>query len=134
MGPLPHADVLRQFEDSDLFVFPCQWDEPFGMVAVEAMSRGCIPVVIGRGGLAEVVQGAGHVISPLNADPISEMVAYMSELCRDPSLLEAKRRECVIRADEFNWDRVAHEMDRMIEEISLTVDDKVRLRPDGTMQ
>lgn len=46
----------RDFFDSvDLAVFPSVWDEPFGLVAAEAMSAGCPFVVSDSGALPSIV-------------------------------------------------------------------------------
>ena len=40
---------------SDIFVYPSIWEEAFGISVVEAMARGCVPIVSNKGGLPEVV-------------------------------------------------------------------------------
>src|SRR5919197_798282 len=37
---LPHRDLARLMSKAKAFLFPIKWDEPFGMVVVEAMAAG----------------------------------------------------------------------------------------------
>jgi glycosyltransferase involved in cell wall biosynthesis len=46
LGPLAHQDVLREFEGSDVFLFPTQAD-PFGLALVEAMASE-LAVIVSR--------------------------------------------------------------------------------------
>ena len=51
------ADQLRAvYQDTDVVVFPVRWNEPFGLVPLEAMGLGRLVVTTSRGGTAEFVQ------------------------------------------------------------------------------
>lgn len=49
------TNVIDWLDGADIFVYPSICEEAFGISVVEAMSRGCIPLVSNRGGLPEVV-------------------------------------------------------------------------------
>ena len=49
-------NVIEWLDKSDIFVYPSIWKEAFGISVVEAMARGCIPIVSNIGGLPEVVE------------------------------------------------------------------------------
>lgn len=49
------TNVIDWLDGSDIFVYPSIWEEAFGISVVEAMARGCIPLVSNKGGLPEVV-------------------------------------------------------------------------------
>lgn len=53
------VDRREFFDQIDLAVFPSVWDEPFGLVAAEAMSRG-VPFVISDAGALPEVAGEDH--------------------------------------------------------------------------
>ncbi len=42
-----------------LLVVPSRWQEPFGLVALEGIACGCIPLVANCGGLPDAINGAG---------------------------------------------------------------------------
>jgi spore coat protein SA len=53
----PRDDVHELYRAMDLLVVPSQWDEPFGLVAAEALASEVPVVGTRRGGLAEVMAG-----------------------------------------------------------------------------
>jgi len=80
--------------------------EHFGIAAVEAMSAGCVPVVLGRAGQREIVEDG---VSGLLFETVGELVARTRQLVGDPELrarLAAGARE---RAAAFGPDRFAEE-------------------------
>lgn len=52
MGWLSNDEL---YSKADVFLVPSKWEEPFGRVSVEALSRGCIVLVSNVGGLPETV-------------------------------------------------------------------------------
>ena len=76
--------------------------EHFGMTTVEAMGAGCVPVVINKGGQAEIVtEGSGF-----KWDRPEELVARTEELARDPDMMArmsqaARRRAASFYTGEF---------------------------------
>ncbi|MEU6205176.1 glycosyltransferase family 4 protein [Micromonospora musae] len=49
------AETLRMLLDARCLIMPIQWEEPFGMVMVEAMATGTPVVALGRGAVPELV-------------------------------------------------------------------------------
>ncbi|MEH1168596.1 glycosyltransferase family 4 protein [Micromonospora sp. CPCC 205539] len=50
------ADTLRMLVDARCLIMPIQWDEPFGMVMLEAMATGTPVVALNRGAVPELVR------------------------------------------------------------------------------
>ncbi|MGQ5261881.1 glycosyltransferase family 4 protein [Micromonospora sp. ZYX-F-536] len=50
------AETLRMLVDARCLIMPIQWDEPFGMVMVEAMATGTPVVALDRGAVPELVR------------------------------------------------------------------------------
>ncbi len=57
-------NMSKIYEQTKLLLVPSQWDECFGMVAVEAQINGIPPLVSNRGALPEVIGDGGLVINP----------------------------------------------------------------------
>ena len=77
---------------------PIEWEEPFGLVMVEAMASGTPPVALRRGSVPEVID---HGRTGLIADDVDGMVAAIEEVgALDPLEL---RREA---AERFSPDRM----------------------------
>ncbi len=55
IGPADHARKVALLRDAAALVFPIQWDEPFGLVMIEAMACGAPVLAVKRGSVAEVV-------------------------------------------------------------------------------
>jgi glycosyltransferase involved in cell wall biosynthesis len=102
VAPLLGDDVTVVFDADDAtkvavlgraraLVFPIQWDEPFGMVMIEAMACGT-PVVASRLGAApEVVADGetGFLVDP--ADPVRSAVRALGRIDRlDPAACRAR--------------------------------------------
>ncbi len=90
--------------------------EHFGISTVEAMSAGCVPVVIGRGGQPEVV---GPDLAAWTWQTWPECVAKTAQLIAAPTLratlAEAARRQAAV----FSPDRFRAHADRLFAEIGL---------------
>lgn len=53
---LPRRELLEVMSRAKGFLFPLQWDEPFGMVAVEAMAAGTPALAYARGAMPELIK------------------------------------------------------------------------------
>lgn len=73
-GYVPRDEVFRRLSRSAMAVIPSTWEEPFCLVAVEAMSAGCAVVASRRGGLQEVVGDAGLLFSPSDPEELTEQL------------------------------------------------------------
>ena len=93
---------------------PSQWDEPFGMVAAEALACGTPVVAFRRAGLAEVVTDGvtGFLVAPGDvgaaSDAVSKAVALSRLACREHAVRELDL-ELSLDAHERLYRRVAGE-------------------------
>jgi glycosyltransferase involved in cell wall biosynthesis len=55
-GHLDRSDIADAYARSDAVVFPVIWEEPWGLVPLEAMAKGRPVVATGRGGSAEYLR------------------------------------------------------------------------------
>ncbi len=49
----PRAEIARAYAEADALVFAVRWEEPWGLVPLEAMAVGCPVVATGTGGSGE---------------------------------------------------------------------------------
>jgi glycogen synthase len=61
-GPRTHAEILSLYSHYDLFAFPTREREPFGIVPLEALARGCVPLITRRCGVAEWLTHGVHCL------------------------------------------------------------------------
>jgi glycosyltransferase involved in cell wall biosynthesis len=98
IGPAIKVPLLRE---ARAFLAPIEWNEPFGLVFVEAMLSGCPVIAYGRGSIPEIVDEG---ITGFIVDSAEEMAAMI----RPGGRLEAfDRRRCRERAVErFSRERM----------------------------
>lgn len=107
---VPYGSLAQHYRDSDVFVFPSVWDEPFGMPIVEAMACG-VPVVATRGGgIPELIEHGrtGLLVDRGDAAGLTEA---LNTLLADDSLrrrMGQAGRERVMEL--FTWDRIAADL------------------------
>jgi glycosyltransferase involved in cell wall biosynthesis len=74
---LPHRDLARLMSKAKAFLFPIKWDEPFGMVVVEAMAAGTPVLAYARGAMPELIK---HGETGYLVQSEDEMIAAMQRL------------------------------------------------------
>lgn len=79
LGEISEERKRELMAGADCFVFPIQWDEPFGLVMLEAGAAGTPVVAFNRGAVAEVIsQGrSGFIVETLD-----EMVGRIDDAVR----------------------------------------------------
>lgn len=55
-GELHPKEVVALYQGAKAFLFPTLWEEPFGLVVIEAMSCGTPVIAYPNGGLPEIIQ------------------------------------------------------------------------------
>jgi glycosyltransferase involved in cell wall biosynthesis len=61
LGFLTGEAIAKELNEHCYLLVPSRWEEPFGIVALEGMACGCIPIVSDGGGLPDAVGEAGVV-------------------------------------------------------------------------
>lgn len=85
LGGRPRAELPALYAAADAVVFPVLWEEPWGLVPLEAMGRGRPVVATGRGGSAEYLADGENAL----LFPAGDATALAERLCRlaeDPEL------------------------------------------------
>jgi glycosyltransferase involved in cell wall biosynthesis len=115
-GWVEHASLHDCLLQSSFVVVPSRWPEPFGMVGIEAMSRGRAVVAFATGGIPDWLEDGvtGVLAQPGNPASLAE---GMQRLLDDPGLSQAMGhagRESV--ALNFSHRRFLDAMEGVIEE------------------
>ena len=75
--------------------------EHYGIATVDAMSSGCVPVVIKKGAQPEIVE---HGVSGFLWENLEELKGYTSQLIHDDTLRARMAEAAQIRAQQFSRD------------------------------
>ncbi|HKP90201.1 MAG TPA: glycosyltransferase, partial [Thermoleophilaceae bacterium] len=68
-GQRSRDEVKAAYDDADLVIFPVVWEEPWGLVPIEAMARGRPVVATGRGGSGEYLRDGENALLFEAGDP-----------------------------------------------------------------
>ncbi|MFA5137103.1 MAG: glycosyltransferase, partial [Patescibacteria group bacterium] len=64
------ANLVKEYQQSKVFLFPLKWDEPFGLTMIESMSCGTPVIAYARGSVPEIVKDGetGFIVNPSDDD------------------------------------------------------------------
>ena len=102
---LPYRDIVDLMGKARGFLFPLQWDEPFGLVVIEAMAAGTPVIAYGRGSMPELIKNGetGYLVRSED-----EMVAMA---CQTEKFDRARCRAWV--AERFSINRMVTGYERL---------------------
>lgn len=110
-------ELVEALHRHRVLVVPSVWEEPFGIVALEAIACGCVPLVARSGGLPEAVGRCGIVFRREDR----QALAYgIDELLVRSAALERCRRGAVAHLERHTRDRVAKDYLAVLSEASRT--------------
>jgi glycosyltransferase involved in cell wall biosynthesis len=113
-GELDMPSKLAMLQRAEALLMPMGWDEPFGLVMIEAMLVGTPVIAFPRGSAPEIVEDGvtGYLVHDTNA-----MVAAI------PTARRIDRKRCRRRAlQRFSAARMAADYERLYEEARLPAD------------
>lgn len=116
-GPVPHARCYDIASESDLFMMTSR-KEPFGMVTIEAMSMGCVPIAYDvPSGSTEIIQhGKSGLLVPLG--DLRAWAEHIRTLHHDRQRLAKLSAGAIARArDHFNAEVMARNLAAFLAEV-----------------
>lgn len=109
VGHLGTSNELNKFYNrADVFVAPSVWDEPLGLVILEAMASKTPVVVTRKGGIPLAVKDGvnGYFVRPRNATEIGEKVNLL--LTNEEKRIKMGENARKIVEERFSWEAIAH--------------------------
>jgi glycosyltransferase involved in cell wall biosynthesis len=93
-GYLPPAELREVLVRAAVLVVPSLWEEPLGLVVIEAMACGVPVVATAVGGIAEMVQHGrnGLLVEPDDPDALATAIRRLLD---DPALRRRFREHCL---------------------------------------
>jgi glycosyltransferase involved in cell wall biosynthesis len=77
-----YQDIVQTMGKAKGFLFPLQWDEPFGMVVIEAMAAGTPVLAYSRGSMPELIQNGETGYLAENEQEMIEMTERIATIDR----------------------------------------------------
>lgn len=103
LGSLQRTELATVYASCDIFLFPSD-TETFGLVTLEAMASGLVPVVAAAGGSKAVVTSSvnGLTADPKNANQFYKHIRFLLE---HPEDYERLRAAALRSTQHLNWDQ-----------------------------
>ncbi len=103
-GALDRDALRAAYAEADAVLFPVRWEEPWGLVPLEAMAMGRPVVATARGGAAEYLRdGANALVVPAGDSPA--LAAAVERLAADRDLRARLRAGGIATAERHTEDR-----------------------------
>ena len=110
LGELDHARKVELLHGASALLVPLEWEEPFGLVMIEAMLVGTPVIAFARGSAPEIVEPG---LTGLLVSNVAEMTAAI------PKAAQLDRNACRARAVErWSADRMAADYERLYQMIA----------------
>ena len=89
-GFINSKKLNKIMSDASIIVIPSVWNEPFGLVAAEAMSNGVALISSNSGGLPEIIRNNGILIKNINSKKIARQ---LKKIISDTTLLKELQKK-----------------------------------------
>jgi len=115
LGLLERQALWKIMGQSLGLLFPIEWDEPFGLTAVEAMATGTPVIAFRRGAIAEVIR---HEETGFLVEPGERLQAALLV----DKLIDIPRAQCRSHVEaHFTLNRMLDEHERMYREVMMKI-------------
>lgn len=90
---LPRGELPGAYAEADAVLFPVRWEEPWGLVPLEAMAMGTPVIATGTGGSGEYLRHRENaLVVGRDAEP-PDLAAAVKALAADPGLRQRLRQQ-----------------------------------------
>ena len=111
LGKVTERVLRRAYDEAHALVLPSLTRaEAFGLVLLEGMAFGCVPIASRLPGLTDVVGDAGYTFEPGDD---AALASILTSLQHDRAAMESLSQAAWRRADTFCWDRTAQAYERL---------------------
>lgn len=113
LGAITDAELIYTYQTSQLLVVPSSF-EGFGIVYLEAMLWGVVPIGSTAGGAAEIIQHGenGWLIEPGDS---SALAAVLETVCQNPHILQRMSQTARSRYTDFpTWSQTTEKIRRFL--------------------
>lgn len=103
--PLSHEQVISLMQNAKAFLMPIHWEEPFGLVIVEANACGTPVIALNHGSVPELIIGGANGFIAKDTDSFVEMVKRIGELDRNQCRKQVEEKFSVEKMVD-NYERI----------------------------
>ena len=108
LGSLAPGRMPEIYPLADLLVIPSRFEEPFSMVAIEAMAAGIPVLALRRGGMVEYMRDGENAVLLAADAGAADIARAITKLAASPAVLQqlARAGRDMVR-QRFTWEQVA---------------------------
>lgn len=127
MSPKNQVSFKEFYSRADVYVAPSTWNEPLGLVILEAMAAKTPVISTRNGGITSLIKDGynGYLVRPRNATEIAEKVNQL--LSNDELRKKMGERSQKLVAEKYTWEHIANRFERLYEKHSFTTREYLRL-------
>ncbi|HCY35795.1 MAG: hypothetical protein DKM50_05935 [Candidatus Margulisiibacteriota bacterium] len=115
LGFIPHSEMPDIYLMADIFCAPSVWDEPFGLILVEAMATGLPVVSSKRGGIPEIVEDRKTGLLVENPEDAISLADSLTTLLNDHKMRTSMGRKGRERVENnFSWKDSAQQLNKIL--------------------
>jgi len=105
-GKVPREEIIKYYDKSDCFILISKW-EVFGLVYLEAMSRGCITIASRNEGMEGIIEHGvnGFLCEAGNAEELAKIIQHINSLSGEEKRAISDRAKA--KAEELSDYKVA---------------------------
>lgn len=117
-GIIRHDELPKYYSVCDILVFPSDWEEPFGIVCIEALACGKPVIVTDSGAFREIItSGINGLIVPKKSPSI--IANMVMSLLDDNVLRNNISLAAAARAESFSFEHIAQQYENLYVELKL---------------
>lgn len=113
LGELSFNKKIEFFSKAKAFLYPIQWEEPFGLVMIEAMACGTPVIAFRRGSVPEVIKHnkTGFIVPPFNKNKKPNVEGLIKAIKKIDKI---DRKECRRHVEEnFTVEKMVDEYEKV---------------------
>ena len=116
LGQVSDSELPDVIRDHDVIILPSRTRlEAFGIVLIEGMACGCVPVASRLPGVRKVIGDAGLTTVPGCEKSLRETLLA---LARDPNDTRRRKEAAIQRAKLFTWERTVDEYESIFRQLT----------------
>lgn len=116
-GILTGQRLVHRLNQHRFILIPSLWKEPFGVVALEGMACGCIPIVSSEGGLPDAVGNAGLIF---RRGDLVDLLRCIQKVINEPETEKQLRNNMKNHLSHHEMKNVSRQYLDIIESIAIT--------------
>ena len=127
MSPKEQVSFKEFYARADVYVAPSTWNEPLGLVILEAMAAKTPVISTRAGGVTSLIKDGynGYLVRPRNSKEIADRVNAL--LANDELRHKMGERAHRQAAEKYTWQHLAARFERIYEKYSYTTKEYLRL-------